>query len=78
MPYIIKTVSPPPAPNYSHSGNVITRRAVATLDETIRRVEDIAADHGSDIDPSKFVGSEGGTVGPLPDGTMIEVKRVEA
>lgn len=73
MPYLIATHSMPadPHPGHRHSGikAATTRRAVATLEEaraiareTVPRVF------------SPFIPASGCTIGPLPDGTVIEVE----
>jgi hypothetical protein len=50
----------------------VTRRAVATLDEAREALCD--AIHAVDPDATVFdIGGDGGSVGPLPDGTVIEV-----
>lgn len=46
-----------------------TRRAVATLDEALDRSL-VAREKWATLE------SDGGTIGPLPDGTVIEVERV--
>lgn len=78
MPYIITTTTYPagsPMPNGQ------TRRAVATPDEAREDVEQIAAecqipDHEwrGLVDCINTLPESGGTVGPLPDGTLIEVR----
>lgn len=66
MPYIITTY---PEPTMA-PGFVGTRHAVATLDEARehafgRMVEDRRREDAFDIP------ADGGTIGPLPDGTVI-------
>lgn len=81
MPYTISVcspseVNPPSNPVVGEGGRWISsRRAVATEYEarTVVRDHVVAAGipHGTTSDP---FGLDGGTVGPLPDGTVIEVK----
>lgn len=63
MPYIVTTKA--------------SRRAVATLDEARAVIRDHVVNagvaHGTTADP---ITNSGGTVGPLPDGTVIEVRPV--
>lgn len=74
MPYILTTRVDP----YRDGGPlaVHTRRAVATVDEARAIIRDhvvsAGVPHGTTADP---ITNSGGTIGPLPDGTMIEVKR---
>lgn len=56
-----------------------SRRAFATLDYDARaHIRDLVVKagvkHGTTSDP---VTDQGGTIGPLPDGSVIEVERVE-
>ena len=75
MPFIITTV--PPRPQYGFAG--YPRIAVATLEEAKR-----AADRIVGVNPVRALGqindlpADGGTIGPLPDGTVIEVRPVSA
>lgn len=79
MPYVITTSAaagsakfyPPPIAPVPTS-----RRAVATWMEAEHDVELLIEDHGGSIDEWPDVPEEGGTVGPLPDGTVIAVERV--
>jgi hypothetical protein len=68
MPYIITT----------KSRVKVTRRAVATLDEAQDGCYWIAVDHGTTSEGAASIAipHDGGTIGPLPDGTVIEVERV--
>lgn len=83
MPYIVTTM---PAGSAAHPERM-ARRAVATLEEARERAEDTVFDHLGpermpDDRPVEFatyarnLPEEGGTIGPLPDGTVIEVERV--
>lgn len=57
--------------------DAISRQAVATLEEMWRVVDDLRIAAGmSPLDDAIFttVGESGGTLGPLPDGTVIEVE----
>jgi hypothetical protein len=88
MPYLITTASPPSAPDVSRSGNIVSRRAVATLDEaTVSLSEVVAKAHFDcpdwldrrdayrrDMWALVRTPESGGTVGPLPDRTVIEVE----
>ena len=85
MPYIITTKQPLPDTTDLMAGLEASlqqpkRRAVATLDEA--RVALLQA-CGSDQEAKQIVSATAGrarwngdTVGPLPDGTVIEVERV--
>ena len=88
MPYVITTKRP--EQNEGGRGGVVrpphfSRRAVATLEEARQRIV-FALAHGEhmseDARMAGWIGAEkritenGGTVGPLPDGTVIEVERV--
>lgn len=89
MPYIIETRCPLPGDPYgdwteaddaAEAKN--TRRAVATLDEARSIVYGAI---GENDDPPYFDGhfaadsldEQGGTIGPLPDGTTIEVQALD-
>jgi hypothetical protein len=74
VPYIITTLHPW-ADATEPARRARTRRAVATLDEAKGAV---IRELGPRIDSAYEwdLGLAGGTVGPLPDGTVIEVKRV--
>lgn len=65
-PYIITTTVPVPGIAGAGFGGdkppAVSRRAVATLEEAA-------------YDAIRLMSAEGGTVGPLPDGTTIEVHR---
>ena len=89
MPYIITTK---PSMLHSHIDTPgVTRTAVATLEEmrqkafgAIDRASKMDRDMNSDEQRAdrgfrlavRFDLDDGGTVGPLPDGTVIEVQRV--
>jgi hypothetical protein len=68
---------------YGHDG--VSRRAVATLDEAREAAFEAMAtvprywlnDAVQVGDAIRAVLDQGGTVGPLPDGTVIEVERVD-
>jgi hypothetical protein len=78
MPYIIETrmAAEPPNQDVAVRAAVLSRIAVATLDEARREGRRIMANAGewstADIDE---LPESGGTVGPLPDGTVIEVRQ---
>lgn len=82
MPYIITTNEPFDAAVHVHRP-AFTRRAVATLEEARQRVFEVCEDTygiGRNVEAqilaTRSITEEGGTVGSLPDGTVIEVKRV--
>lgn len=80
----------PNAEFYESYAHAVTRRAVATLDEALFQVDAMLdhwddTEHGSERDiwirslrtmVPEQVGMSGGTVGPLPDGTVIEVAQI--
>lgn len=74
MPYIVTTRSP--------DLDAIEPYAVATLDEALEYVSTTICDlmagenFGQYQDEFRAIGETGGSVGPLPDGTVIEVRRV--
>lgn len=87
MPYIIETTTPEMS-SYIEPGQpwprTVSRRAVATLEEAQREAWTIVADSPTGADHSLMewrrdaanVPAEGGTIGPLPDGGVIEVRQV--
>src|SRR6185503_6510246 len=70
MPYIITTSEPFNAAVHC-TRPAFSRTAVATLDEA----RDYVHQHGATFSVAS-IGGSGGTVGPLPDGTVIEVRPV--
>lgn len=83
MPYIITAVTPSGwrTPDTFDGVTRTTRRAVATLDEARAIVAQAYEDahghrHPADLAYAYERIGSGGTIGPLPDGTVIEVKRV--
>jgi len=59
---------------------VDTRTAVATLDEAREAARAMCDGPGEQTirsAVSTIVGPDGGTIGPLPDGTVIEVRPIE-
>lgn len=75
-PYIVTvTTAERVRPDSPLREGIQTRRAVATLDEA--REACIDAGHPRGMDGWKLPES-GGTVGPLPDGTTIEVRETDA
>jgi hypothetical protein len=59
------------------SPRVVSRRAVATLEEAQGHVDVVVQEVvGWNTDAGHVIGPDGGTVGPLPDGTVIEVERI--
>lgn len=82
MPYIITTSEPFDAAVHVHRP-AFTRRAVATLDEAREKAESAVwsapgyrseGDFYLDVARCRELPESGGTVGPLPDGTVIEVE----
>lgn len=84
-PYIV-TVRTPIAPMRIVPGHEVSRRAVATLNEARLAAEQAVETHRSPEHSSESYGplwrdaalmpESGGTVGPLPDGAVIEVRSV--
>jgi len=90
MPYVITTATPLRGEPVHESLDRITRTAVATLEEAREAAAEVAGTAYSDewimahanrgtvaplIDAAWDLPESGGTVGPLPDGTVIEVRR---
>jgi hypothetical protein len=78
MPYIITTERTDVAAHGGTFQNVLSRTAVAALDEARRITAREYREHvhrfmGFD---TRWITESGGTIGPLPDGTVIEVRRV--
>lgn len=78
MPYVITAFV---EPDRSLRGQVESRRAVATLEgravwNALYGV-DLTKHREEVVDRITTLPESGGTVGPLPDGTVIEVERVE-
>jgi hypothetical protein len=86
VPFIVTTKRPCPACVHGPAGGgehrpeSVSRRAVATLEEVQVLVSDAIYDAGQkttrDALPAFEIPESGGTVGPLPDGTVIEVEPV--
>lgn len=91
MPYIIRIIDPPgrcavcedtAPPTMSHD-QYERGTAVATLDEALSNASTMVCDllagenFGQYQDQFRAIDESGGTVGPLPDGTVIEVERVK-
>jgi hypothetical protein len=83
-PYIVTAYRNGPWPHTSHQRDVLSRRAVATLEEAREQVADelraLTADQPSRVrhplfDRAYDIGMSGDAL-QLPDGTVIEVKRV--
>jgi hypothetical protein len=78
MPYIVTTKRPEPKGSDPVLWAYVSRRAVATLEEARRYALTVADEHEGEMwSPAMLeavyeFGGEG-TVGPLPDGTVIEV-----
>jgi hypothetical protein len=78
MPYIITTRAYATSSACPRLPAPRTRRAVATLGEVQRQVEGYLIRHGAEYD--KYISripESGGPIGPLPDGTVIEVEQVK-
>jgi hypothetical protein len=86
MPYIITTKQPEPLAPFDRPRDMIetSRTAVATLDEAredvVATVEIAEDPDGPRLDSlwehAHGMDESGGTIGPLPDGTVIEVRQV--
>lgn len=86
MPYIITTRTRVPLGEGFAEG--LSRQAVATLDEALEAAYDRMQVEGGApairsretyeqlVDQWEAIDESGGTVGPLPDGTVIEVEQV--
>lgn len=81
MPYIVTTRRG----NVHHSDPAlgVSRRAVATLEEARHAAAQIAREHSGDTGDPRLpvlkalaISPLGGTIGPLPDGTVIDVASV--
>jgi hypothetical protein len=82
MPYIVTTKRPGYRPSrigYLDDMRVVSRRAVATLEDARAAAQEACSgpDFMGPLEAS-LISESGGTVGPLPDGTVIEVERVDA
>lgn len=91
MPYVITTTTPGyycmhcgPGACTTDSHSLVSRVAVATLEDARKHcLEETVRTHawgyGSQpfISASRALPESGGTIGPLPDGTIIEVRRVD-
>jgi hypothetical protein len=72
MPYIVTTKRQQPTGHFERTIDPVSRRAVATLETVLQ----YGSDQGWRRATVRAVASlpeSGGTVGPLPDGTVIEV-----
>jgi hypothetical protein len=80
MPYIVITERPsqPDAGNSAQRNRSVSRRAVATLEEARREAGRACLGSTSldlrNVEQARTLPESGGTVGPLPDGTVIEVR----
>jgi hypothetical protein len=80
MPYIITTTERSECWDRRTGATITqaTRRAVATLDEAQYALDLAIEEHGGSIDAYPDISkARHGTVGPLPDGTVIEVELVD-
>jgi hypothetical protein len=84
MPYIVTTKRPAELPHGGHPDDYgypqhVSRRAVATLetDELFRVLFDgnRSQNNARVVAQIRSLPESGGTVGPLPDGTVIKVER---
>jgi hypothetical protein len=57
------------------SPRVVSRRAVATLEEADSLVREILVEHGERAGVAPPLPEGGATLSPLPDGTVIEVEQ---
>jgi hypothetical protein len=74
MPYIVTTKRQQPTGHFERTIDPVSRRAVATLETVLQ----YGSDQGWRRAIVRAVASlpeSGGTVGPLPDGTVIEVEQ---
>ena len=79
MPYIIATLAPDPddvAAGCNMVSTLETRTAVATLDEARKAAYRIRRERYPSAYGQINLAESGGVVGPLPDGTVIEVQHV--
>jgi hypothetical protein len=85
MPYIVTHRPQPKCIRDEMFPGIISRRTVATLDEARKAAYALAESafpykltraHGAMHEQVVALPDRGGTIGPLPDGTVIEVKRV--
>ena len=87
MPYVITTKRRGSyGPQYSAAeADAVSHRAVTTLEEAKRAAYDVLDTQRDTMGPEKYGklrcvifdwSGSGGTVGPLPDGTVIEVEAV--
>jgi hypothetical protein len=86
MPYVITTTRTVMGgytlPGERESAEYVTRHAVATLDEARTAAIEATggafsiAEHEASLDAVAAFTESGGTVGPLPDGTVIRVARL--
>jgi hypothetical protein len=79
-PYIVTTKRPPKPPSRtSHTVHgAHSRRAVATLEEARQAVLLSIHDHAVWSEWEEYVNTlSAGTIGPFPDGTIVQVERVD-
>jgi hypothetical protein len=78
MPFIITTTRHLPSMESHDTMEYVERRAVATLEEARTLASDAVYDAGLktvvDAEQAFTIPVSGGSVGPLPDGTVIEVE----
>lgn len=81
MPYII-TMTPRCECGEHHHGSDGTKRAVATIEQARDAAADIiyrqhdGTSHFDHFDAATYMPDTGGSIGPLPNGTVIEVRAV--
>ena len=83
MPYVITTRQPEThEPGFdgqlgNYVSGSVSRRAVATLEEARDVAQSLFTTHAKADAPAwRLIEDDGGTIGPLPDGTVIEVEAV--
>jgi hypothetical protein len=78
MPYIVITKRLDSSTGWNDSGLRVSGRAVATLEEARREAGRACLGSTSldlrNVEQARTLPESGGTVGPLPDGTVIEVR----
>jgi hypothetical protein len=80
MPYIIETKTPARDRILGKQWHHVDYTAVATLDEARSHAGALCDHWNADYQPfereARRLPESGGTIGPLPDGTVIEVRQV--
>lgn len=74
MPYIVTTHRPGKYERPIEDGDRYSHTAVATLDEAREKAGAVYGAGPTFI--AEKISESGGTIGPLPDGTVVEVRRI--